>query len=447
MENGNLQMPLEGGSRPPERPTVRTSQNRVGSHPQQPRVRASHLNSAPSSSDKDKEQKRLLSELFWNWGYFVQPTVKLLHPGGSGPVAKELTDVDVYAVMMTPEMHIERIAGDCKSLQKVSAINRTFWLKGVMEYLGAAKGIMVLRTESEEDHKLTAKSMGITLLDDRTFKVFREKLQGQKSTKGTHLFDSESWQYFDANLSGQTVLESLLRYRRFRFWRDPHSRAARYSLMETRGVRSYLTPDQRHHVALVGDMAALFSLTLQGMVCELFPVYLVVDDKVTLDNYLKSYVYGGRDSYAVMNSLYLQVMKLGKSSTTSSLPETANSNDLALPEWSRFLQLFRAVLEHPNKMKDVPRFLRWVVFDRVLYPDCRSMAREIMPEVDTLSMKLALQITDYFCKASEIEPIINEQLDKHIGDAILAIASTQDDTTKKESQWSPAPIGVGPGAM
>ena len=161
---------------------------------------------------------------------------------------------------------------------------------------------------------------------------------------------------------------------------------------------------------------------VKGMVSELFPIYLVVDEKAALDNYLKSYLYGGRDSYAIMNSLYRQAMRL-RTSTSPAPPQTADSDELTLPEWTRFLQLFRAILEHPNKMKDVPRFLRWIVFNRILYPESKLGIRDTIPRIDTLTMKLALQITEYFYKASGIDSKIGQQLDTQIGNAILAITT------------------------
>jgi len=407
METRGFQMPFDGDPR--------TKKRAPRGNPKRTQV--------AEKADKDSGQKSLLSELLWDWGYFVQPSVKLVHSLGSDTIARELTDIDVYGILMTREINIERLTGDCKSLQRISPINRTFWLKGVMEYLAADRGIIVLRSESEEDHKLTAKSMGITLLDDSAFMVFRDKLHCQNLARKTHLFETESWQYFDGSLADQHELEPLLRYRKFRFWRDSYHRGARYSLMETRGRRAFLRPDQRHHVALVGDMVTLFSLTLQGMICDLFPVYLVVDNKAALDNYLKSYLYGGRDSYTIMNSLYQQANKLREAKAVPAATETTNLNELALPEWSSFIQLFRALLEHPSKMRDVPRFLRWVVFDRVLYPDSSSKLKEVIPEIDTLTVKLALQILIYFCKASALEPHIAQQLETHVTDAMLSVAS------------------------
>lgn len=426
MDTNPLQMNFESQVQPAHQESgFETNRTRVGKLPPSSRGQASpRSKSAPGSLDKDSEQKSLLCELLWSWGYFVQPAVKLLHPTGSDPTARELTDVDVYGILMSRDMHIERLIGDCKTLPKkrISAINRAFWLKGVMEYLEGSKGIMVLRDDAEEDHKLTAKSLGIILLSDRSFAVFRDKLAGSKPIKDTRLFDPVSWRYFDSNLAGQERLESLLSYRRLRFWRDPFHRAARYTLMETRGVRSHLRPDQRHHLALVTDMVALYSLTLQGMISDLFPVYLIVDIKEELDTYLKSYLYGGRDTYKVMNSMYQQVSALAKKgpSRTSEDPE---SDGLSLPEWPSFLQLIRTLLEHPDHMRDVPRFFRWLVFDRILYPETDTAPSEAMPEISTQTMQLALRVGDYFCKATGVDEGIRRQLSERIGDAILSMSS------------------------
>ncbi len=373
------------------------------------------------TADEDSQQKKLLSELLWDWGYFVQPSVKLVNSFASDKVTRELTDIDVYGILMTREINIERLTGDCKTLNRISPINRTFWLKGVMQYFSADRGIIVLRSNAEDDHKLTARSMGITLLDEQALSVFREKLNCHDLKSKTKVFDANSWQYFEAGIGGQTALESLVKYRKFRFWQDQYHRGARYSLMETRSCRTHFKPDQRHHIALVADMATLFSLTLQGMVCDLFPVHLIVDDKAALDNYLKNYLYGGRDSYTIMNSLYQQAGKLREIKGLATT-ETIESNDLSLPEWPSFLQLFRSLLEHPAKLIGIPRFMRWLVFDRVLFPGFSSTPSDLIPDIDSLTVKLALQITEYFCKASAVDAQIWKMLENYITDAILAIA-------------------------
>jgi len=85
--------------------------------------------------EKDILQKERLAKLFWSWGFLSHFNVKLYDPRSVGNTRAELTDVDVLGHRVSRDLHEERICGDCKTLRNMSAINRAFWQRGVMDYL------------------------------------------------------------------------------------------------------------------------------------------------------------------------------------------------------------------------------------------------------------------------------------------------------------------------
>jgi len=352
-------------------------------------------------SNNDIEQKLTLARLFWAWGYMPHLEIKVGYPEASSIQRYELTDIDVYGVRVTLDFTMERLIGDCKTLRNVSPINRAFWLKGIMEYLGVDRGYLVLRSRRPitEDHKVSAKTMGITLMSENDLWAFQSKLLPANFPRTMKLFQQESWTYFEGNIASAGFLKQLDGYRKYQYWLDPASRALRHSLLETRSVRQSIDPKQKFHQALVLDMATLFSVAFLDMVCYLFHVYLIPRRKEDMDTYLKAYVYGGREYYSYANQLMRSLQELRRASAQGDEGQDT-TRDLSLPEWNRFLQLFRTVLDNPSPFRDVCRIMRFVLFERLLYNNHEIQIAEALPEATDHTVKLALDVIEYFLRAS-----------------------------------------------
>lgn len=372
---------------------------------------------------RDIHQKLTLAKLLWAWGYVPHIEVRITHPEASAPRRYELTDIDVYGVRATLDFSMERVVGDCKTLRNVSPINRTFWLKGVMEYLGVHRGYLVLRTSRPitEDHKLSARAMGVALMSEDDFRVFQSKLLPEDFPQEMMLFREESWQYLEGNIAHIGQLDQLNEYRTYRYWLDSPPRALRYSLLETRTARDSIDPRDKLQRALILEMVTLFSIAFLDMLCHLFHIYLIPERKSDLDTYLKAYVYGGREYYAHLNQLTRSLQRLRADYAGSGEGEQPIA-DLSLPEWERFLQLFRTVLEHPIQFRDTARFLRFLLFERLLYENRQVKLTDALPATTTHTIKLAMDITDYFLRASGLYDGLWQPLSKLM---IAALAELQ----------------------
>lgn len=381
----------------------------------------------------DIEQKLMLMQLLWAWEYMPHLEVKLSHPEGSLPQRYELTDVDVFGVGITPDFSPEIIVGDCKTLKSVSAINRAFWLKGVMEYLKAKRGYLILRTRGAitEDHKLGAKSIGITLMSENEFQVFHSKLLRKQFPLGMRLFQESSWQYFEQNIASIGAAKRLNEYRKYQYWLDTPSRALRYCLFETREINETIDPRQKLQRALVLDMLTLFSVAFMNMVCHLFHIYLVPEKKDELDSYLKAYVYGGRETYNQINRLRRELQSLANYYSNDNRD---SFGDLSLPEWDRFLQLFRTVVEEPAYFREVPRFLRFILFERLLYNDGQIPIREALPSISTYTVKFAIDLSDYFLRATKLHDKLWRSISDLMLSALVEIQGNEQDTTATITQ-------------
>jgi hypothetical protein len=350
--------------------------------------------------DRDYRQKESFLKIFWQWGGLPQLEIRLLHPEASGKTLMELTDIDVHSIVFTESLDTEKYIADCKTLKMQSPINRAFWMKGIMEYIRSNKGYVVVPKTVSEDHKLAAYSMGITLFSDGDFKVFVGKALPSTFPHKMKMFDYGAWKYLESNLPKLKGFARILDYRKHRFWIDNPARRLRYSLLEVRDLKSELDSSQKHHKALVLDMVTLFSVAFQEMIGRLFHLHLLTDDKQSADSYLKTFIYGGRETYTYFNQLSTTMQKLKFQSTPTLFDKEIQ--DLSLPEWERFLQLYRTVIENPVEIRNIPRFLRFILFERLLYDNSEVSVKQAIPDIDTISIKLSLDIVEYFSIAADL---------------------------------------------
>jgi hypothetical protein len=384
--------------------------------------------------EKDVLQKERLAKLFWSWGYLTHFNVKLFDPRSAGGVREQLTDVDVLGHKVSPNLHEERVCGDCRTLKGMSSINRAFWQRGVMDYLRISRGYIVVRKPATESHKQTARELGITLLDDQTFDIYCSKLGLLPGLDTMNMFKRKSWDYFQSNIPSYQSLASLLSYWDYSYWTDRPNRALRLTLMEVFGARDKLEEKQKHHCALVLDSATHFSSSILSMIAELFQIHSITDNKELLDDYLKAYIYGGREVYAHLNQITRKLIELKKDNQKTLYKENDTSErptSLSLPEWDKFLQLYRTLLEAPAVAVEVPRILRFALFERILYNNESVGLRHAIPSITTHGVKLAADVITYFLSAS--------QLLQKFGKGIITVLDELLLSLQKEQEITPLP--------
>ena len=135
---------------------------------------------------KDTGLKELLFQHHWAQRHFVQPEVEVFHDGGIADPTRAITDVDVFALRPHEGLFFERVLGDCRTLAKQSPINRALWLRGLMQFMGAREGCVLLKAERgiEPDHKLAASRMGVLLFSQEDFGVYDKATVYPGGSKG-----------------------------------------------------------------------------------------------------------------------------------------------------------------------------------------------------------------------------------------------------------------------
>ncbi|WP_323071652.1 hypothetical protein, partial [Aeromonas jandaei] len=83
-----------------------------------------------------------------------------------------ITDIDVLGVEVSRRGKIKKTLFDCKTVGKMSAINRAFWASGVMAYTGCDEAYVILNKKASEAHRLSAKTINVHLFKEEDFDVY-----------------------------------------------------------------------------------------------------------------------------------------------------------------------------------------------------------------------------------------------------------------------------------
>ena len=300
--------------------------------------------------DRDQKQKALRYAAAKRW--FPQLEVDVRPTQQLGKKVTPVTDLDVLACIPDDFRGFRLVVFDCKTKAKESAVNRSLWLRGVLDRVRAEVGICIMRKNAiEPDHKLMATSLDIILLAENEFDLYANATSEHYCNTDAHIADIESWERLYSIGARYPKLNPAMEFGRSTYWmlEDAFS-SCRRTLAHLREVRAELDPAKTDHVGVVCDFAALFARSIAVLCSYLFKAYLHPGRQQDLEEAVKLLMYGGRESYEHRNQLY-RLLREHK------IPD-AERDDLGLPEWPRLIKLVRQLLDAPVDVSRSPLIVR-----------------------------------------------------------------------------------------
>jgi hypothetical protein len=345
---------------------------------------------------KDREQKKNALQYCVAKRWLPQLEVDVQPAQAIARKPALMTDLDVFAAMPDDFVGFRHVVIDCKTLSRESPVNRSFWVRGVVDRMGADHGICVLKKNAiEADHKLMATRLGVVLLGEDEFEIFARATAPQYDAMVGYTANIDAWEAMFAIPTRYPALTPALQFGRSGYWMDTQAgEACRKTIASVAEVRGELDPMKAEHAALVTDFAALFARALALLSSYVFRAYLHPRTQHDLEEATKMILYGGRDAYEHRNQLY-RMLKERTGGAESSATE------LALPEWPRFVQLIRQLLDSPPAAARVPLILREVAFARLHGATDFTFARTLCKE-DPQAGRFAVLILGYFVKAARL---------------------------------------------
>ncbi|MBU8899566.1 hypothetical protein KRR26_28545 [Corallococcus sp. M34] len=331
----------------------------------------------------------------------AQLEVPVVTEGGVARKALPVTDIDVLGIRPSPELRWRYVIGDCKTKKKESPVNRVLWASGLMDAFGASSGIVILRRENttpiERDHKLFADERRILLLAEEEFTEYDKAIVYPGGS-------SEFPETIDLiEYLRDSVAEAFPRLREHLRWllsgawsNTDHSGLLRNALGRAREVRGEIDPRRDDHLAIILENAAVFAVPFATLVGTIFRRHVKPADREDLDEAARIIIWGGREQYDFYNRMRSELVQAKGSKS---------QEPLSLPEWDRFLELLRSVLEVPTRAFQCPQVLR-VASLAVL-----SEQRELLNTIpDSTLLHVAMRIATYVARAAGYPAETSERL-------------------------------------
>lgn len=300
----------------------------------------------------------------------MEVLVRFLEDTSNSPC--DLTDIDVLGIMPGSEAPSRRVIFDCKTLNKMSPINRAFWAKGLMAITHSDNAFVILSKPAIEAHRLAGNSFGVKLFSEKLFDSFASAASADYLIPNSYLENIESWNKLAEIHKKFPALEELLMYL---------NSSALLQLNGAQGIRNLLghmklaagelDPSKDLHRAVFKLALAQFSMFVNDMVCNFHNIFDPQTDKAQFERILRYYIWGGKENYELRQRLNV------------ALKAARGVNEIEpfeLPGWDRFVDFFRGCLDSPLSLSAICLPLKDLAF------------RELSLQIDDVDRRLSARL-------------------------------------------------------
>ncbi|MBY5592820.1 hypothetical protein HFO49_36465 [Rhizobium leguminosarum] len=287
--------------------------------------------------DKDRFQKELGIQYCLAKGMMPFLEVIVQNTTDLTDTTETLTDLDVLGVGLKGDGVLFKTIIDCKSGNKMSAMNRAFWAAGVREYVSADDAVIILKNTPVRSHRLSALSLGVDLHDETSFQDLGRVYDLGFPTKKHYQSSLEGWEkVFDAYAtSGWAAPLSLLVQAVAPVTLEP-STTFRKVLAELRAIKGNFDPNKPSHVAILLDCVASVMVLWSTMARDIRRFYDPKMDRTLFEHTLRYYLWGGKEAYTIRQQL------------SEKLPGMERPRAVELPQWDLLVQFAGVIVAAPN---------------------------------------------------------------------------------------------------
>lgn len=264
----------------------------------------------------------------------------------------DVTDVDLLGIEFGRRGAERRILFDCKT-GKMSAINRALWVGGVKYYTGADEAYLILKRDAPYSHRLVANEMNIHIHSEDNFAKFAASVAPDFLYDCTYLDDMNVWDSFPALMSDNPKIKDLINFSNIVSASEKSgAKGLRSGLSVLLKTAPELDPRKERHVFIYAAFLSAFAAFAAMTAVDMKNVFQFDMNRDDFDKTARYYIWGGRDSYQMRRSLKASLEK----------SNLEGSVDLELPEWPRFLNMFRGFLDAPDLLAAVPYLSKEIAF-------------------------------------------------------------------------------------
>lgn len=323
----------------------------------------------------------------------------------------DLTDIDVLGIMPGAEAPSLRVIFDCKTLNRMSPINRALWAKGLMEVTHSSEAFVILSKPAIEAHRLAGNSFGVRLFSESLFDKFATSASSDYLVPNSYLENISSWGKLADIRKNYPNLSDLLTFL---------NSTALLQLIGTQGIRNLMShmrhasgemdPSKDMHRSVFKLALAQFSIFVNEMVRDFHNIFDPQAEKSQFERTLRYYIWGGKDNYDLRQKL------------NSAIKASRGVKDIEpfeFPAWDRFVDYFRLCLDSPLSLSATCLPIKDMAFRELVSP---------VPDIDRrLSVRLrannrvrqfALAAVSYFADASRVPHEFCEEFSSELNSLI-----------------------------
>ncbi|MCM3202907.1 hypothetical protein [Paenibacillus illinoisensis] len=350
----------------------------------------------------DFELKLRFKKILWAMGHYARIDVKVASYGeylemGRRDGIAELTDIDVWGLNFHDDFQVNNIVVDCKNGEKVSPAGRIFWIKGLMEYVGNARGYMVMGKKVIPTHlRETANRFNISLMDGKNLIVL-ERMYDIDRFKDLEVFSGNYISQSD-KISDKSIKE-LLDYRKYNYWIDEDHTKLHNVIGILSSHASKLSGQNKNHQVVVLDLIGLFTIALFKL-CNFIVRTTVSDIKMGTLLFLYNGAYN-LDKYVTVTELFEKILK----NAASNYGDIQKFLDYKPVFFDDLVELCITIIRRPNESKDILRYIDAAIYCN-LYPtklQKKSLKEVFGAQYNEITAKLMFDIVDFINKNTKID--------------------------------------------
>lgn len=272
-------------------------------------------------------------------GLVPQLEVVVRHDSDTSDRPTDITDVDVLGVRPAGDAPSVKVLFDCKTVNKMSPVNRALWANGLMSLVGASEAFVILTKPAPEGHRLAANTLDVRLFSEKLFDEFAGSTAKDYLVPNSYLESATAWEALARIGADYPALREYLSYLSSAALTPTNAAIGLRALMgRLKRIQGELDPRKAgQRMVFLWTLSQLLYF-LSDMAREFHSVF---DPDMGEDQFAKSlryYVWGGRESYLLRKRLSEAIQR--------SRGEE-NGEAFELPAWNRFIETFRSLLDAP----------------------------------------------------------------------------------------------------
>jgi len=254
-----------------------------------------------------------------------------------------ITDLDVLGIEISRRGVARKTLFDCKTVGKMSAINRAFWAAGVMAYTGCNESYVILTKKASEAHRVSARQLNVHLFQEQEFDSYAQSANINYLDLLSYSSKISNWHNFYNIFQKYKALKSLGEYLNIKL---PLEKDSAKSLRELIGIvranKGELDPAKPEHMAVYSSIILSFILVMVPISSQIADIYNQDMPQRNYEKILRYYIWGGRESYIQRRDLKNAIQEASGS----------KKGELELPGWNDFIQVSRTFLDAPSELKE-----------------------------------------------------------------------------------------------